>query len=61
MATREIVSTICDVCSTGGAETYTIGHGRTTRIVDLCAKHAAPVVKVMDAGRSSRTPARRSA
>lgn len=52
---KEII-TSCDICAGQPAETHTITSPDGTMVqVDLCEKHAAPIVKVMSAGHKVAT------
>ena len=62
MATRTIEVRTCDVCgSDNGVEQYQVSGSLGSSTVDLCTRHAAPLVEVMTAGKLRRRPGRRRA
>lgn len=54
MAREELV--LCDVGGEPEAESWTLIQGERRWEVDVCAKHAAPLLKIAEKGRSIMDP-----
>lgn len=55
MARENIIR--CDICNEPGASAYKLSDESVTVRVDLCVKHAKPIVSLMEKGIEDKPPA----